>query len=44
LLLRAHVDLVGNATRTTFRIDQQPAWHAPPLAAAAGVSVVVRVW
>jgi hypothetical protein len=44
LLLRAHADLVGNATRTTLRIGGENVWQAPPLAVAGGVSVVVRVW
>jgi hypothetical protein len=44
LLLRAHVDVIGNATRTALDIAGERVWRAPPFAAAAGVSVVVRVW
>jgi hypothetical protein len=44
LFMRAHVDLVGNATRTTLAIDGAEIWRAPALAAAAGIDVVARIW
>jgi len=44
LFMRAHVDLVGNATRTTLAIEGAEIWRAPALAAAAGIDVVARFW
>jgi hypothetical protein len=44
MLLRAHADLVGNATRVTLTINNVDVWTAPALAAAVGVGAVARVW
>jgi hypothetical protein len=44
MLLRAHLDVVGNATRTTLALDGSEVWRAPPIAAIAGIGAVVRVW
>jgi hypothetical protein len=44
MLLRAHLDVVGNFTRTTLQIDRSDVWQSPPLAAALGISAVGRIW
>jgi hypothetical protein len=44
MLLRAHLDVVSNVTRTTLAIRGSDVWQTPPVAAAAGISMVAHVW
>jgi hypothetical protein len=40
--LRARVDVLGNLSRATLRLNGQPAWTADPLAISFGVDAVLR--
>jgi hypothetical protein len=44
VFVRAHFDLVGNATRVRLEINGTEVWRAPPLAAAAGIDAVAQFW
>jgi len=44
LFVRGHLDLMGNATRTTLAIDGVSVWRAPVFAPAVGIDAVARLW